>query len=155
MITLPRYLSSLMLVVVLAMVSGCAAPQGAMVKHIADKTIDDTHPRARLVLASDQLLGNLVITNVHFGTVGNFPRTEFSLQNLSKRKLALEYRTVWKDNDGFTINSNNAWYRTILSPKQIYAVQSVGKDPAAYQIDVVVRLPDDLFIESNRQERSE
>lgn len=150
--TLFRNVSSLLLIVFLVMVSGCAAPQGAMVKHFDDQTIDDTHPRALLVLASDQLPGKVVITNVHFGTVGNFPRTQFSLQNLSKRKLALEYQIVWKDAEGFTVNANNAWHRTILSPKQIYDVQSVGKDPAAYQIDVVLRLPDDLFIESHRQE---
>lgn len=145
-------LSNTLFIVLAVIVSGCVAPQGATVRHIDDQTIDASHPRARLVLASDQLPGNLVITNVRFGTVGNFQRTQFNLQNLANRKLALEYRIVWKDKDDFTINANNAWHRTILSPKQIYDVQSVGKDPAAYQIEVVVRLPDDLFIESHRQE---
>lgn len=139
-------------ILLLVGLSACVAPQGATVRQINDKTIDSNHPRAQLVLASDQLLGKLVMTNVRFGTVGNFERTELGMQNLSKRKLALEYRIVWQDRDGFTINSNNAWHRMTLSPKQINNVQSVGKDPAAYQIQVVVRLPDDLFIESHRQE---
>lgn len=143
---------SVFTVLLLLAVAGCVAPQGATVQQIGDKTIDVTHPRAQLVLASDQLLGKLVMTNVRFGTVGNFTRTELDMQNLSSRKLALEYRIVWKDKDGFTINGNNAWHRMILSPKQINNVQSVGKDSDAYQIQVVVRLPDDLFIESHRQE---
>lgn len=140
------------IVIFLFGLSACVAPQGATVRQINDQTIDVTHPRAQLVIASDQLLGKLVMTNVRFGTVGNFARTELGMQNLSKRKLVLEYRIIWQDKDGFTINANNAWHRTIMSPKQINNVQSVGKDPDAYQIQVVVRLPDDLFIESHRQE---
>lgn len=131
---------------------GCVAPQqGANVSYIKDKTIDASHPRATLVLASSQLLGKLIMTNVRFGAVGNFQRTEVSMQNLSKQKLILEYKIEWQDKDGFTINSNQAWHRFSLSPKQIQNVQSVGKDPAAYQIQVVVRLPDDLFIDFQKK----
>ena len=139
-------------VLLLCSMGGCVTPQGANVQHIADKTIDTTNPRATLVLASDQLPGKLVMTNVRFGAVGNFQRTELSMQNLSKRKLVLEYKIVWQDNNGFTINSNQAWHRFSLSPKQIQNFQSVGKDPDAYQIQVIVRLPDDIFINSEKQE---
>lgn len=139
-------------VVILVGMVGCVAPQqSANVSHIKDKTIDASHPRALLVLASSQLLDKLVMTNVRFGSVGNFQRTEVSMQNLSKQKLNLEYKIEWQDKDGFTINSNPAWHRFSLAPKQIQNFQSVGKDPAAYQIQVVVRLPGDFFMDSQKE----
>jgi len=140
-------------VLVLVSIIGCVAQKGANVKHVEDKTIDASHPRATLVLASSQLSGTLIMTNVRFGAVGNFQRTELSMQNLSKHKLNLEYQIQWQTKDGFTINSNQAWHRFSLAPKQIKNVQSVGKDPDAYQIHVVVRLPDDFSMDSQKQKK--
>ena len=130
---------------------GCVQ-HAANAPRVADKTIDTTHSRAELVLASDKLLRKLVMTNVRFGTVGNFARAEVGMQNLSGSKLQLEYKIDWQDSQGFTINSNNTWHRFSLAPKEIKNLQSVGKTPEAARIQVVVRLPDDLFIESNKQQ---
>ena len=130
---------------------GCVQ-HAANAPRVADRTIDVTHSRAELVLASDQLLHKLVMTNVRFGSAGNFARAEVGMQNLSDQKLQLEYKFDWQDSQGFTVNSNNTWHRFSLAPKEIKNIQSVGKTPEADRIQVVVRLPDDLFIESRKQQ---
>lgn len=130
--------------------SGCVQQKGATLSHIEDKTIDTTHPRAELVLGSNKLLRKVVLTNVRFGNVGNFQRAEVGLQNLVEKRFSLEYRIDWQDKQGFTVNSNNAWHRIVLGPKQIKSLKSVGKVPEAYKIQVTVRYPDDLFFESNK-----
>lgn len=130
--------------------SGCAEVQkGANMPRIDSDNIDTTNPRSELVLASKTLVGKLVVTNVRFGTVGNFQRAEVGLQNISNKKLAFEYKIEWQDRDGFTVNAHASWHCFTLTPGQIQNVQSVGKTEEAYRIQVVVRIPDDEFNESS------
>ncbi len=133
--------------------TGCEVTHGANMQRINNNNIDVTHPRAELVIASDKLLNNLVMTNVRFGNVGNFQRTEIGMQNISARNLNLEYKIDWQDNQGFSVNSHSIWKRFSLSPKQIKNVQSVGKVPEAYQVLVTVRLPNDMSIDSYNQKK--
>jgi len=133
-------------------IGGCAVQHGANVERVADSSIDVTHPRAELVLASTELLRKLVMVNVRFGAVGTLQRAEFGMQNVSSKKLVLEYKVEWQDQGGFTVSNNSVWHRFSLAPKEMKNMQTVGKVPEAYKIQVITRLPDDLFIESHKQE---
>lgn len=113
--------------------------------------VNDSHPRAQLVLGHKSLLDNLIYRDVKFGKVGNFTRAQFQLENRSDQRLSLEYLIKWQDEAGFDINDNNVWHRFTLGPRQVKTVQSVGKSDTAHQIQVMVRYPDDLFIESHKQ----
>ena len=136
-------------------VVGCAAPKAAIEKRVDDSTIDATHPRAEVVVGSKELLNKLVMTNVIFGSVGMFPRMQVTLQNVSNKKLVLEYKIEWQDQQGFAVNTDAAWHRFTLTPKQVQNIQSVGKVPEAYSAQVMTRLPDDIFIETHKREQKE
>ena len=141
---------------ILAGVVGCtAAPKAAMQSRVSDDTVDATHPRAELVVGSKELLKKLVLTNVRFGDAGVFPRMQVAMQNVSNKKLVLEYKIEWQDDQGFAVNQNNAWHRFTLTPKQIQNIQSVGKVPEAYSVQVMTRLPEDIYIESRKREQKE
>jgi len=116
--------------------------------------VNSDHPRAQLVLGNKDLLDNVIFRDVIFGQVGNFTRAQFQLENLSDQRMSLEYQINWLDNQGFTVLSNNAWHRFTLGPRQVKTLQSVGKSENAYKIQVTVRYPDDLFIESHKLEKA-
>ena len=141
------------LVAILFLLTGCATPKGATSEYTPDKTIDATHPRARLVLGSSKLTRKIVMTNVRFGSVGQLPRAEVGLQNLTNKRFELEYKIDWLDQQGFSINTNNAWHRFSLTPRQNTNFQSVGKVPEAYQIIMNVRIIDDYFIDAKKHEK--
>lgn len=116
--------------------------------------VNSDHPRAQLVLGNKDLLDNVIFRDVIFGQVGNFTRAQFQLENLSDQRMSLEYQINWLDNQGFTVLSNNAWHRFTLGSRQVETLQSVGKSENAYKIQVTVRYPDDLFIESHKLEKA-
>lgn len=134
--------------------SGCVK-HAATKTHVEAKSMDTTHPRAKLVLGSKKLLKKIVLTNVRIGPLGNFQRAEVDLQNLVDTRFSLEYRFEWQDSQGFTVNANNAWHRVTLGPMQIKNLKTVGKVPEAYKIQLIVRYPDDIFIESHKREQEE
>ncbi len=132
-------------------VSACSVNKGANQQYLAQRTIDDTHPRATLILGSTELVNNILITNVKVGQLGLLPRAGIDVQNLTDDRYNLEYKIVWRDKQGFPINVSNVWHRFVLSPRKIKSFQSMGKTEDAYSIQFTVRFPDDLFIESDRQ----
>ena len=151
-----KMLSVVMSAVLLVSVVGCAAaPKAATAQGVSDDAVDVSHPRAELVVGSKELLKRLVLTNVRFGNAGAFPRMQVAMQNVSNKKLVLEYKIEWQDEQGFAVNENNAWHRFTLTPKQIQNIQSVGKVPEAYSVQVMTRLPEDIFIESRKREQKE
>ncbi len=133
--------------------SGCSAFKGANIKYKAQRTIDDTHPRATLILGSSDLVDQILLTNVKVGKIGLLNRAGIDVQNLTDDRYTLEYKFVWRDKQGFAINPNNVWHRFVLTPRKIKSIQSVGKSEDAYSIQLTVRLPDDLYIESDRLDR--
>ncbi len=154
----PYKLLGMVLLSLFAGLSGCqmgSNTKASNVKHIEDATIDATHPRAELIIGSEKLLGNIVLTNVRFGNVGNFQRAAVGIQNRKEARFSLEYKIEWQDDQGFELNTATAWHRVTLGPKQIKNIQSVGKDPDAYQILVTVRFPDDHFLESHKREQED
>lgn len=138
--------------IIIIFLTSCAAHKGANVQYLAQKTIDDTHPRATLILGSSELVNKILITNVKVAQVGLLPKAGIDVQNLTDERYNLEYKIVWRDKQGFPINVSNVWHRFLLTPRKIKSFQSVGKTEEAYSIQFTVRFPDDLFIETDKQE---
>lgn len=114
------------------------------------KTVSTMHPRARLIAGSKNLVGQIDLVNVRFGTVGQLQRAEVSVQNLSNKRYSLEYMYVWEDQQGFKINQNTVWKRFTLGPREIRSFQTIGVTPEAYGLTMTVRLPDDIFIHQDK-----
>lgn len=129
---------------------GCSASKGANIKYKAQRTIDDTHPRATLILGSSELVDNILLTNVQVAQVGLLNKAGVDVQNLTDERYTLEYKFVWRDKQGFALDSSNVWHRFVLTPRKIKSFQSMGKTEDAYSVQFSVRFPDDLFIESDR-----
>jgi uncharacterized protein YcfL len=134
----------------LLILSGCVT-KGANMKYLESKTIDDTHPRATLIIGTTELVNKILITNVKVVQAGLLPRAGIDVQNLTDNRYSLEYKIVWRDKQGFANNISNVWHRFVLSPRKIKSFQSMGKTEEAYSIQFTVRFPDDLYIESDRR----
>ncbi len=133
--------------------SACSPMKGVNIKYKSQRTIDDTHPRATLIIGTSDLVDNILLTNVKVAQVGLLNRAGIDVQNLTDNRYTLEYKFVWRDKQGFEIDASNVWHRFVLTPRKIKSFQSVGKKPEAYSIQFTVRFPDDLYIESDRLDR--
>lgn len=145
--------SAFTLALLATLVSGCNETVGTSnpnIRHYQQNTIDATHPRVRLVLGSEQLVGNIALVDVRLDTSSDLPRVEVSAQNLTNNRYSLEYLYTWEDRQGFSINENRVWRRFVLGPREIKGLQSVGKNPDAWSVTLTVRLPDDRFIHQER-----
>lgn len=131
----------------------CSPLKGANIKRKSQRTIDDTHPRATLILGSSELVDNVLLTNVRVAKIGLLNKAGIDIQNLTDNRYTLEYKFVWRDKSGFSIDATNVWHRFVLTPRKIKSFQSVGKTMEAYTIQFTVRFPDDLYIESDRLDR--
>jgi len=116
------------------------------IRNHQQNTVSTAHPRARLIAGSKDLVGQIDLVNVRFGTVGQLQRAEVSVQNLSNERYSLEYMYVWEDQQGFKINQNTVWKRFTLGPREIKSFQTIGVTPTAYGLTMTVRLPGDFFI---------
>ena len=116
------------------------------IRNHQQNTVSTAHPRARLIAGSKDLVGQIDIVNVRFGTVGQLQRAEVSVQNLSNERYSLEYMYVWEDQQGFKVNQNTVWKRFTLGPREIKSFQTIGVTPTAYGLTMTVRLPGDFFI---------
>lgn len=113
---------------------------------VQQDTLDDSHPRARLVLGSKSLVGDIRMANIHFRKVGLFTQAQIGIQNLSDVRYNLEYKVEWEDANGFMVDQSGVWHRFTLAPMQIDTVTTTAKVQEAYKIVFTVRLPDDVFI---------
>ncbi len=118
---------------------------------VKQDTLDDSHPRARLVLGSEKLVGNIRMANIRFRKVGLFTQAQVGIQNLSDVRYNLEYKVEWEDESGFMLDQSGAWQRFTLAPTQIDTVTTTGKVQNAYKVVFTVRLPDDPFIINREQ----
>jgi len=116
------------------------------IRNHQQNTVSTAHPRARLIAGSKDLVGQIDLVNVRFGTVGQLQRAEVSVQNLSNERYSLEYMYVWEDQQGFKVNQNTVWKRFTLGPREIKSFQTIGVTPTAYGLTMTVRLPGDFFI---------
>ncbi len=145
------WLMGIALSAVLAL-TGCNTTSGAdpNVRHYQQDTIDATNPRARLVLGSKDLVGEIALVDARLGSAGALAKGEVSVQNLSNNRYTLEYQYAWEDQEGFSISENRVWKRFVLGPREIKSFRSVASDPKAYGFTMTVRLPDDLFIHQEK-----
>ncbi len=138
------------LITVSLLISGCSSfgpPTVAEQPGFIDKsTLDDSEPRARLVLGSKKLVGEVRMANLQFRKVGLFTQAQIGIQNLSNKRHNVEYRIEWEDAEGFMVDQSGVWHRMSLSPTQIDTITATGKVQAAEHIVVNLRLPDDPFI---------
>ncbi|MCB1761088.1 MAG: YcfL family protein [Gammaproteobacteria bacterium] len=133
---------------------GCNTPSGGSnpnIRHHPQNTIDDSNPRARLVLASQDLVGRIALTDARIGSAGQLTKAEVTLQNLSDDRYQLEYQFAWEDREGFSINENRVWKRITLAPRELRSVRSVAGDPKADAFTLTVRFPHDFLIEQQQQ----
>jgi uncharacterized protein YcfL len=113
--------------------------------------VNNSNPRATLILGSEDLLGKVAISDPRFKKLGQLTQAQVYVQNLTENRYTLEYKFDWEDSQGFAIQGNNAWRRFTLTPQQRKTLQATGKNPSAANIVVTVRLPDDTFIENYKQ----
>ena len=132
---------------------GCSAPVSSAQRTVPAAAINTEHPRARLVLGSDDLIGRIALLDPRFREVGLLNQAQVTVQNLTQDRYTLEYKVEWEDNQGFAIGSNAMWQRFTLTPNQVQRFKSVGKTPEAKKINFTVRLPDDAFIDYERRNR--
>lgn len=123
------------------------------VRHVENENIDSRNPRARLVLGSDVLLGNVAIVDPRFRQLGHLNQAQVSVQNLTNEQYALEYKFDWESADGFVGDSQSSWHRFTLSPKQLQIFKSTGKTPEERNIVFTVRLPNNLFLNKKKQNK--
>jgi len=114
-------------------------------------TIDNAHPRAKLVIGSDELLRKVGIGNPQLRSLGQLTQAQVMVQNLTETRYTLEYKFDWEDDQGFNVASVNTWHRFTLTPRETKTFASTGKVPDAKNIVFTVRLPDDVFIESQKK----
>jgi len=145
-----KYLFYILLMGSMINLTACVT-KGANMSRLAQRTIDDTHPRATLILGSTELVNKVLITNVKVVQAGLLSRAGIDVQNLTDNRYNLEYKIVWRDKQGFPIYVSNVWHRFVLTPRKIKSFQSTGKTEEAYSIQFTVRFPDDLYIESDKR----
>ncbi len=120
---------------------------------IAGPSLDTSHPRAKLILGSEDLVGEIRISSPRFRPVGQLTQAQVTVQNLTDSRYTLEYRFGWEDSEGFKVGNPGSWHRFTLAPRQVETFNSTGKVPEATNIVFTVRLPDDVFIHMKKEEK--
>ncbi len=121
--------------------------QTQQTKEIPPPAVETSHPRAKLVLASNGLAGNIRLLEPRFRKLGAFTQAQVTIRNLSPDRYVLEYKFDWHDEDWFATGQKTVWHRFKLSPNQIETLQSMGKTPEASGIVLTVRFPEDATIQ--------
>ena len=150
---MPMQRPTVIVLLMAAIIAGCnetVGPGNPNIRHYRQNTVDASHPRMRLVLGSENLIGKVALVDVRFGSTGTLPRAEVTVQNLTNDRYTLEYMYRWEDHEGFSVDVNPVWKRFVLGPREIKSFQSVAPMPEAWSATFTVRLPDDRFIHQER-----
>lgn len=115
------------------------------------RTIDTSDPRAKLVLASGDLLRKIGLGETRFRQVGQLTQAQVLVQNLTDDRYTLEHKFDWQGSQGFSESSISTWHRFTLAPRETKTFISTGKVPEAVNIVFTVRLPDDAFIDNYKR----
>ncbi|BHH84445.1 DUF1425 domain-containing protein [Desulforhopalus sp. 52FAK] len=121
---------------------------------IQTRAVDTSHPLLTRVIASDHLIGYISVVNPRIGKTGNFTKAQITIQNLTQNRYSVEYQYQWQDDQGFAVGSPRPWKRFVLAPKEAENIQEMALRPEAVKAIFTVRLPDDAFIELNKQLQS-
>lgn len=136
----------------IGVLAGCQTAPSSNVRYIPNENIDATNPRARLVIGSEGLIGNIAIVDPRFRQLGQLSQAQVTVQNLTDGRYTLEYRVSWEDAQGFKVGNIGTWHRFTVTPKQLQSFTSTGKTPEATNIIFTIRLPDDVFINADRKQ---
>jgi len=128
-----------------------ALSQAVIAEEAAPQTIDQSNPRAALILASKAMLGNVVVLDPKFREVGKLTQTQVTVQNLTENRYTVEYKFDWEDSQGFKIEGPSVWRTLTLTPHLVTHLSSTGKTPQAKNIIFTLRFPDNVFIEQDKQ----
>lgn len=143
------------LLLLVAMSAGCNETANVRPNNgdlVPNAAIDQSHPRAALILGSDDMIGSLNIAGLRFRQVGQLPQAQVTVQNLTNDNFSLEYRFEWQDRDGFNIESLGTWHRFKLAAHGAQSFSSTGKNPDAYKLVFTVRYPGGPFIRMDRDQ---
>lgn len=113
--------------------------------------VDISYPALKRVIASESLIGYIGIANPRLGQAGSFAKGQVTVQNLTENRYSLEYQYQWEDSQGFTVGTPRPWKRFILAPKEVENIPEMALRQEAVKAVFTVRLPDDTFIELNKQ----
>jgi uncharacterized protein YcfL len=122
---------------------------------IQSRAVDTSFPPLKRVIASDHLIGYIAVVNPRMGKTGNFSKAQVTLQNLTQNRYSLEYQFQWEDEQGFAVGTPRPWKRFVLAPQEAENVQEMALRPEAIKAVFTVRLPDDDFIERNKELQSQ
>ncbi len=117
--------------------------------------VDESHPRAKLIIGSSELLGAVRLGSPRFRKVGQLTQVQVELENYSDFDHSLQYRIDWRDISGFRAGENGAWQFLALSANSTEYITATGKVPAAEDITVTVRLPSQMFESTDYEEEGE
>jgi uncharacterized protein YcfL len=126
-----------------SLVTACSSPAPAPEPHMSN--VDESHPRAKLIVGSSELLGTVRLGDPRFRKLGVLTQAQVELENYSDFDLDLQYRIDWRDINGFRAGNNGAWQFLSLSGNSTEYVTATGKVPEAEDITVTVRLPSQMF----------
>lgn len=146
--------------VAVAMSSGCAKrvsqpepglPPGSNMQIKPTRAVDTSYGPLTRIIASDHLVGYIAVVNPRIGQAGAFTKGKVTVQNLTQNRYSLEYQFQWEDAQQFTVGSPRPWERFVLGPKEAKNIQEMALNKDAVRAKFTIRLPDDTFIELNKQ----
>ena len=119
------------------------------IKHT--RAVDTSYGPLTRVIASDYLIGYIAIVNPRVGQTGRFTKVQVTVQNLTQNRYSLEYQFQWQDAQNFEVGEPRPWKRFVLGPKEAKVIKEMALNPEAVRAIFTIRLPDDTFIELNKQ----
>lgn len=118
-------------------------------KMAESKMIDQSHPRARLIVGSKGLYKKVRLIKAKVVPFRKWMRGSATVQNLTDDRLVLEYKIDWYDDEGFIIGDGGIWERFALGPRELRPFKSLGKSKHASKMQFTVRFPGDTLIDSS------
>ena len=151
---------SVLCLAAVGLVAGCAKrvsqPESGLepgsnmpIKHT--RAVDTSYAPLTRVIASDKLIGYIAVVNPRVGQTGAFTKAQVTVQNLTQNRYNLEYQFQWQDAQQFQVGEPRPWKRFTLGPKEAKVIKEMALNPDAVRTIFTVRLPDDTFIELNKQ----
>lgn len=129
--------------------SGLEQGSNMPIKHT--RALDTSYGPLTRVIASDKLIGYIAVVNPRIGQTGAFTKAQVTVQNLTQNRYSLEYQFQWQDAQQFSVGDPRPWKRFVLGPKEAKIIQEMALNKDAVRTIFTVRLPDDTFIELNKQ----
>ncbi len=117
-------------------------------------TIDQSHPRARLIVGSEGLHDQVRLIKARVAPIGRLMRGQATVQNLTEKRMTLEYKVDWLDDEGFVIDDGGIWERFALGARELRPFKSLGKSQQAATMQFTVRFPGDAFMDRASRERN-